>query len=86
MKFRIERKLDYYKQDKLIIQAKKWCKWRDLWWLNDLEPDGWEFYQVEFNIDKFLDAKEFKELLETNKDKRKNYFTSILGFMCRLKR
>ncbi len=74
MKFRIERKLDSYKQDRLIIQVKKWFGWRDLFWVNDLEPDGWEFYQIKFNIDEYLKASEFIKTLENNPNKLKEYF------------
>lgn len=84
MKFKITRKLNNYKEDKLIIQVKKWWyfNWRDLYWCKE-EFDGDEFYQVEFPIDQYLQAKEYINECVNNPDK---FYTIIplLGIACKL--
>ena len=85
MKFGIERKLNNYNQEKLIIQVRKWwyLNWRDLYWGDE---KYYEFYQVEFPIDRYLQAKDFiKELEENQLDQRRYYtFTKIFGNVFRL--
>lgn len=87
MKFRINRKLNNCNEEKLIIQVKKWWyfSWRDLYWCKE-ESDGDEYYQKEFPIDQYLQAKDFIEELEENPERQKYYYTltKILGFTFKL--
>lgn len=85
MKFRITRKLTNYKEDRLVIQVKKWwyITWKDLYYCKE-EPDGDEFYQVQFQVGNYLEAKDFITELIENPEKVKKYYISVLNCPVRL--